>query len=47
MRPLSVCAQAVASSYTFEEGEKEHPSDSIFVRAMPEADIKPKSRPDA
>jgi cell cycle arrest protein BUB3 len=25
---------AIASSYTFEEGEKEHPSDQIFIRTV-------------
>jgi cell cycle arrest protein BUB3 len=35
---------AVASSYTFEEGEKEHPPDQIFVRTVQDADVKPKSK---
>ncbi|RKO87089.1 WD40-repeat-containing domain protein [Blyttiomyces helicus] len=33
---------AVASSYTFEEGEKDHPPDSIFIRPVSDADTKPK-----
>jgi len=35
---------AVASSYTFEEGEKDHPPDQIFVRAIIDSDVKPKPR---
>ena len=37
-------AQAVASSYTFEEGERDHPLDAIFVRPISEAEAKPKPR---
>ncbi len=36
--------QAVASSYTFEEGEREHPPDAVFVRAVTELEAKPKPR---
>ncbi|KAJ3041908.1 mitotic spindle checkpoint protein Bub3 [Rhizophlyctis rosea] len=36
---------AVAASYTFEEGEKDHPPDSIFIKPMVEADTKPKVMP--
>eukprot|EP00300_Choanocystis_sp_HF-7_P021299 c20763_g2_i3.p1 GENE.c20763_g2_i3~~c20763_g2_i3.p1 ORF type:complete len:123 (+),score=35.02 c20763_g2_i3:652-1020(+) len=35
---------AIASSYTFEEGEKESPPDNIFIRTVMEQDVKPKSR---
>lgn len=35
---------AVAASYTFEEGEKDHPEDCIFIRNMNEAEVKPKPR---
>lgn len=35
---------AIASSYTFEEGEREHPRDEIFVREMLDYEIKPKSK---
>ncbi|KAK4340166.1 hypothetical protein RND71_041628 [Anisodus tanguticus] len=35
---------AVASSYTFEEGEKPHESDSIFVRSVNEVEVKPKPK---
>jgi cell cycle arrest protein BUB3 len=38
---------AVAASYTFEEGEKEHPNDAIFVRTVNEHEVKPKSKPTA
>ncbi|ORY89971.1 WD40-repeat-containing domain protein [Syncephalastrum racemosum] len=33
---------AVASSYTFDEGERDHPPDSIFIRPMGENDCKPR-----
>jgi cell cycle arrest protein BUB3 len=33
---------AVAQSYTFEEGEKDHPSDQIFVRSMYDHEVKSK-----
>ncbi|GBG90584.1 hypothetical protein CBR_g50927 [Chara braunii] len=36
---------AVASSYTFEEGEKVHPPDQIFIRNVNELEVKPKPRP--
>jgi len=35
---------AVASSYTFEEGEKDHPPDQIFVRHVSENEVKPKQK---
>jgi cell cycle arrest protein BUB3 len=31
---------AIASSYMYEEGEKDHPLDTVFIRAIHEADIK-------
>uniref|UniRef100_A0A6U3TF74 Uncharacterized protein n=1 Tax=Ditylum brightwellii TaxID=49249 RepID=A0A6U3TF74_9STRA len=34
---------AIASSYTFEEGEREHPRDEIFVREILDHECKPKS----
>jgi cell cycle arrest protein BUB3 len=33
---------ALASSYTFEEGEKDAPPDAIFVKTLNDADVKPK-----
>ncbi|KAI9033172.1 mitotic checkpoint protein BUB3-like protein [Hyaloraphidium curvatum] len=36
---------AVASSYTFEEGEKDHMPDSIYIRALTESETKPKTMP--
>jgi len=33
---------AIASSYTFEEGEKDHPPDSVFIRGITDAEVKPK-----
>lgn len=33
---------AVASSYTFEEGEREHPKDEIYVRKMLDSECRPK-----
>jgi cell cycle arrest protein BUB3 len=35
---------AVASSYTFEEGEKDHPEDQIFVRQINESEVMPKQK---
>ncbi|KAJ7519864.1 hypothetical protein O6H91_20G058900 [Diphasiastrum complanatum] len=35
---------AVASSYTFSEGEKPHEPDAIFVRSVNEAEVKPKPK---
>lgn len=35
---------AVASSYTFEEGEKDHPPDQIFIHSVADAEVKPKPR---
>ncbi|GMN37872.1 hypothetical protein TIFTF001_007174 [Ficus carica] len=35
---------AVASSYTFEEGEKSHEPDAIFVRGINEIEVKPKPK---
>ncbi|KJE91147.1 testis mitotic checkpoint BUB3 [Capsaspora owczarzaki ATCC 30864] len=33
---------AIASSYTFEEGEKDMPNDAIFIRRITDADVQPK-----
>eukprot|EP00762_Andalucia_godoyi_P004162 ANDGO_06377.mRNA.1 Mitotic checkpoint protein BUB3.1 len=35
---------AVAVSYTYEEGDKEHPKDAIFIRDVYDADVKPKTK---
>jgi cell cycle arrest protein BUB3 len=35
---------AIASSYTFEEGEREHPKDEIYVRPMQDSECMPKSK---
>ena len=35
---------AIASSYTFEEGEREHPRDEIYVREMLDYEVKPKAK---
>ncbi|TPX38029.1 hypothetical protein SmJEL517_g00022 [Synchytrium microbalum] len=34
---------AIASSYTFEEGEKDTPPDSVFIRTILDGDVKPKN----
>ncbi|KAI9207832.1 WD40-repeat-containing domain protein [Polychytrium aggregatum] len=34
---------AVAASYTFEEGEKDHPPDKIFIRTLLEGEARPKN----
>lgn len=35
---------AIASSYTFEKGEVEHPADGIYIRDMLDSEVRPKSR---
>ncbi len=35
---------AIASSYSYDEGEKDHPPESIFIRKLDESDIKSKSK---
>ena len=35
---------AIASSYTFEEGERDHPRDEIYIREMLGNEVKPKSK---
>ena len=35
---------AVASSYTYELGERDHPPDVIYVRPCLEAEVRPKQR---
>lgn len=35
---------AVAASYTYEQGEREHPADAIFVRDVGEGEVRPKQR---
>ncbi|KAJ3010504.1 mitotic spindle checkpoint protein Bub3 [Thoreauomyces humboldtii] len=36
---------AVASSYAFDEGEKDHPPDSIYVKTISETECRPKTVP--
>ena len=35
---------AVASSYTYEAGEQDHPPDAIYLRPITESEIRPKPR---
>lgn len=35
---------AIASSYMYEEGERDHPLDTIFIRRIQESDVKSKSQ---
>lgn len=35
---------AIASSYTYEEGEREHPRDEIFIRPMLDSECQPKGK---
>ena len=35
---------AIAVSYTFEEGEKDHPADAVFIRRVTDTEVKPKMR---
>ncbi|KAJ2909924.1 mitotic spindle checkpoint protein Bub3 [Coemansia aciculifera] len=37
-------ALAVASSYTYEEGEKDHPPDAIWIKPISDTETKPKGR---
>ncbi len=34
---------AIAASYTFEEGEKDHPGDTNFIRRVTDPEVKPKT----
>jgi len=36
---------AIASSYTYEEGNKDTPPDTVFIRALAEVDVRPKIPP--
>jgi cell cycle arrest protein BUB3 len=38
---------AIAASYSFEEGEKDHPQDNIHIRMIADTEVKPKSRAQA
>jgi cell cycle arrest protein BUB3 len=35
---------AIASSYTFEEGDRAHPQDEIFVRKILDSECQPKGK---
>ena len=35
---------AVASSYTYEEGDREHPQDEIFIRQILDSECQPKPK---
>lgn len=35
---------AVAASYAYEQGERDHPPDAIFVRAVQDVEVRPKAR---
>jgi len=35
---------AIASSYTFEEGDKEHPADQIYIRNVQDHEVRPKAK---
>lgn len=35
---------AIAVSYTFDEGEKDHPADCIMIRKVTDVEVKPKAR---
>ena len=35
---------AIASSYTFEDGEREHPKDEIYIRQMLDSECQPKKK---
>jgi len=33
---------AIASSYTYEEGEKDHPPDAVYIRTINDHEVRPK-----
>ena len=35
---------AIASSYTFEEGERDHPREEIYVRDVLDIEVRPKMK---
>ena len=35
---------AIASSYTFEEGERDHPREEIYVRDVLDSEVRPKAK---
>jgi cell cycle arrest protein BUB3 len=35
---------AIASSYTWDEGDKPHPADAIFIRTVLDSEVKPKPK---
>ncbi|KAI9914200.1 hypothetical protein PsorP6_006237 [Peronosclerospora sorghi] len=35
---------AIASSYTYEEGEKDHPNDAIFLHTVQDSEVRPKKK---
>ena len=35
---------AIASSYTFEEGERDHPREEIYVRDVLDSEVRPKMK---
>ena len=35
---------AVASSYTWESGDVDHPADELYIRPIAEAEVRPKPR---
>ncbi|GAQ85259.1 Mitotic spindle checkpoint protein BUB3 [Klebsormidium nitens] len=36
---------AVAASYNYEDGNKDHPHDAVFIRSVQDAEVKPKAKP--
>ena len=41
---LTCRTQAIASSYTYEEGEKDHPPDAVYVRSVSDVEVTAKPR---
>ncbi|KUF95302.1 Calcium-dependent protein kinase 5 [Phytophthora nicotianae] len=35
---------AIAASYTYEQGEKDHPNDAIFLHTVQDAEVRPKKK---
>jgi len=35
---------AIASSYTYEEGEKDHPEDNVYLKHVQDVDVRPRPK---
>ncbi len=35
---------AVAASYAYEQGERDHPADAVYIREVQDAEVRPKAK---